>query len=230
MILDILPTTRPDPQAPETRGESEVGGAELPEGDPTFELAHNPPPDEVELGQSAVVRLDQSENENTNFPQTMLTFQTPDTREEGVVVGAEEPGGDPTLKLGHNPPPVDLELGHPDNEKIPEQNIICQQKPIGGDTPQPSPVHGKGLLEANLMILDILPTNRPVPQALETRGEGEVVVAEEPRGDPPFEQVHNPPSVDLELGYLEIENTNFPQTMLTFLELSQGRMEELTSL
>ena len=46
-----------------------------------------------------MVRLDQSENENTNFPQTMLTFQNPDTREEGAVVEAEEPGGDPTLKL-----------------------------------------------------------------------------------------------------------------------------------
>jgi len=157
MILDILPTLRPDPQAPETRGEGEVGGAELPEGDPTFELAHNTPPDKVELGHSAVVRLDQSENVNTNFPQTMLTFQTPDTREEGVVVGAEEPGGDPTLKLGHNPPSVDLELGHPENENISEQNIPSQQKPIGRDTPQPSPIYGEGLLKANLMILDILP-------------------------------------------------------------------------
>ena len=80
------------------------------------------------------------------------------------------------------------------------------------------------------MILDILPTNRPVPQALETRGEGEVVVAEEPGEDPPLEQVHNSQSVDLQIGHLENEDTNFPQTMLTFLELSQGRMEELTSL
>ena len=74
----------------------------------------------------------------------MLTFQNPDTREEGVVVGAEEPGGDPTLKLGL----VDLELGHLENEKIPEQNISCQQKPIGEDTPQPSPTYGEGLLRA----------------------------------------------------------------------------------
>ena len=68
MMLDILPTTRPDPQAPATRGEGEVRGAELSEEDPTLELAHHPPPDEVELGQSGVVRLDQSENDNTNFP------------------------------------------------------------------------------------------------------------------------------------------------------------------
>ena len=53
---------------------------------------------------------------------------------------------------------------------------------------------------------------------------------EEPGGDPPFELVHNPPSVEVELGQSVNENTNFPQTMLTFLQLSQGRMEELTSL
>jgi len=223
MILDILPTNRPDPQAPETRGEGEVGEAESPEGDPTFELAHNPPPDEVELGQLAVGGLDQSENENTYCPQTMLTFQTPDTKEEGVVVGAEKSGGDPTLKLGHNPPSVDLELGHPENEKSSKQNIPCQQKPIGGDNPQPSPVYGEGPLKANLMILDILPNNRPDPQALETRGKDEVVGVGEPEGDPPFQQAHNPPPVDLELGRLENENTNFPQTMITFLELSQAR-------
>ena len=72
------------------------------------------------------------------------------------------------------------------------------------------------------MKLDILPTNCPDPQALETRGEGEVVGAEGPGEDPPFEQVHNPPSADLELGHLENENTNFLQTMLTFLRLSQA--------
>jgi len=77
--------------------------------------------------------------------------------------------------------------------KFPEQNIPCQQKSIGGDTPQPSPIYGEGLLKANLMTLDILPTNRPDPQAPETRGEGEVVGAEEPGGDSPFEPVHNPP-------------------------------------
>ena len=70
--------------------------------------------------------------------------------------------------------------------KFPEQNIPCQKKSIGGDTPQPSPVYGKGLLKENLMILDILPTNRPDPQTPETRGEGEVGGAEEPGEDPTF--------------------------------------------
>jgi len=216
MRLDILPTTRPDPQAPATRGEGEVGGTELPERDPTFEIANHPSPDEVELGQSGGVRLDQSENVITNFPQTIMTFQTPDTTEEGVGVGAEELGGDPTLKLAL----VDPELAHLENEKIPEQNISCHQKPIGGDTPQPSPVYGEGLLKANLRIMDILPTNCPDLQALETRGEGKAAGAEEPGEDPLLEQVHNSPTVDLEPGHLENENTNFSQTMLTFLELS----------
>jgi len=55
----------------------------------------------------------------------------------------------------------------------PEQNNPCQQNSNGGDTPQPSPIYGGGLLKENLTILDILPTNRPHPQAPETRGEGE---------------------------------------------------------
>ena len=84
--------------------------------------------------------------------------------------------------------------------KFPEQNIPCQQKSIGGDTPQPSPIHEEGLLKEILMIPDILPTNRPDPQAPETRGEVEVGGAEEPGGDPPFELVHNPPSAEVELG------------------------------
>ena len=77
-----------------------------------------------------------------------------------------------------------------------------------------------------MRITDILPTNCPDPQALDTRGEGKAAGAEEPGEDPLFEQ----PTVNLELGHLENENTNFPQTMLTFLELSHGRVEELTSL
>jgi len=223
LIVDILPTTRPDPQAP-TRGKGEGGGAELPEGDPAFELTHNPPLEEVKPRQSAIVRLDQPVNENTNLPHTILTFQTPGTREEGAVVGADEPGGDPTPKLVL----VELELGHSKDEKTPAQNIPYQQKSIGGDTPQPRPSGGEGLPKAKPMMLDILPTNRP--QALETRGEGEVADGDGLGKDLPFEQAHHSPLVNLEPDHPGNENTNFPQTMLTFLELSQGRVEELTSL
>ena len=38
VILDTLPTTRPDSQVPATRGEGEVGGTELSVGEPTFKL------------------------------------------------------------------------------------------------------------------------------------------------------------------------------------------------
>jgi len=206
--LDTLPTTRPDSQVPATRGEGEVGGTEWPVGDPTFELANLPPPDAGELGQPEGVRMDQFEHDNTCFPQTTLTLQNLGSREEDAAAGAEEPWGDPTLKLAL----ADQEIGYLENEKNPEQNISCQQKPIGGDTPQLSPVFGDDLPKTNLMILDILPTNCPDPQALTTRGKGEGEGADEPGGDSPVEQIYNPPTGDLELGHLENENTNFPQT------------------
>jgi len=102
----------------------------------------------------------------------------------------------------------------------------------GGDTPQPSPIYGGRLLKENLAILDTLLTNRPNPQAPETRGEGEVGGAEEPDGAPLFEKaVHRQTSpAEAGLGQSENANTNFPQTISTFLQLSQGRMAELTSL
>ena len=83
MILDTLPTTRPDSQVPTTRGEGEVGGTELPVGDPTFELANLPPPDAGELGQSEGVRRDQFEHDNACFPQTTLTLQNLGSKELG---------------------------------------------------------------------------------------------------------------------------------------------------
>ena len=158
------------------------------------------------------------------LPQTTLTLQNLGSKEEDAVVGAEEPRGDPTLKLIL----ANQEIGHLENDKTPEQNISCQQKPIERDTLQLSPVFGDDLLKTNLMILDILPTNCSDPQALTGKGEGEET--EEPGGDSPVEQLHTSPTGDFELGCLENENTNFPQTMLTFLRLSQGRVEEVTSL
>ena len=61
-------TNRPNPQAPGTRGEGEVGGAVEPDGAPLFEKAvrWQTPPAEAGLGQS--------ENENTNFSRTISTF------------------------------------------------------------------------------------------------------------------------------------------------------------
>ena len=164
------------------------------------------PPDTGELGQSEGVRRDQFEHDNTCSPQTTPTPQNLGSKIEDAVVGAAEPGGDPAFK----PVLVNQELGHSEHEGIPEQNISCQQKPNGGGTPQLSPVFGDDLPKMNLMRLDILPTNCSDPQALTTRGKGEGNTTEEPRGDSPVEQLHSPPTGDLELGHLENENTNFP--------------------
>ena len=220
-ILDTPPTTRPDSQNPATRGEVEGEGTELP-----VELTNFPSEDPGALGQSEGVRLDQLTHENTCFSQSILNLQHLGSKAEDAVVGVEKPGGDPTLK----PNLVDQEIGPPLNEEIPEQNISCQQKPIGGDTPQPSPVFGDDLSKTNLMMLDFFPTNGSDPQALTTRGKGERADTDQPGGDSPVEHPHNSPTYDLELGCLENETTNFPQTMLTFLRLSQGRVDEVTSL
>ena len=142
--------------------------------------------------QSEGVRRDQFEHDNTCSPQTTLTLQNIGSKTVDTVVGAGEPGGDPTLQ----PVLVDQELGHSEHERIPEQNISCQQKPIGGGTPQLSPEIGDDLPRMNLMRLDILPTNFSDPQVLTTRGRGEGNVTEEPRGDSPVEQLHNPPKGD----------------------------------
>ena len=137
----------------------------------SVELANLPSPVAEALGQSEGVRRDQFEHENTGFPHSILTLQHLDSKAEDAVVGADEPGGDPTPKLSL----ADQEIGHLENDEIPEQNISCQQKPNGGDTPQPSPVFEDDLLKTNLMILDILPTKGSDPQALTTRGKGEGV-------------------------------------------------------
>jgi len=98
VIRDTLPTTRPDPQVLANRGEGEVGGTGWPTGDLILEPANLPPPDTEELGQSEGVRRDQFEHDNTCSPQTTLTLQNRGSKTEDAVVGAEEPGGDPTLK------------------------------------------------------------------------------------------------------------------------------------
>ena len=78
-------------------------------------------------------------------------------------------------------------------------------------------------------MLNISLTYGSDSQALTTRGKGEGADTDQPGGDSPVEHPHNSPTYDLKLGCLD-ETTNFPQTMLTFLRLSQGRVEEVTSL
>ena len=94
-------------------------------------------------------------------------------------------------------------------------------------SPEESP-----LLPENLEILETPLTNRPTPQAPETRGEGEVGGAVELDGVPSSNKVdHRQTPLDEKgLGQFENEHTNLPQTISTFFHLSQGRIEELTSL
>ena len=175
--MDTLPTTRPDPQVLAHRGEGEVGGTGRPTGDLSFEPANLPPPDMGELGQPEGMSRDQFEHDDNCSPHTTPTLQNLGAK----VVGAEEPGGDSTLK----PVLADQELGLPAHERNPEQNISCLQKPIGGGTPGLSPAFGDDPPTMNLMRRDILPTNSSDPQALATRGKGEGNETEEPRGDSP---------------------------------------------
>jgi len=142
-------------------------------------------------------KMDHDGGTGTNGPRNSITVQKSTTKKSKLLHKMEYRLDESSLLPG---PRV----------TYPEQNILCQQKSNEGDTPQPSPIFGGGLLKENLTILDTLLTNRPNPQAPETRGEGEAGGAEEPGGDPPFESVHNPPSAEMELGQSENENTNFP--------------------
>jgi len=164
-------------------------------------------------------KMDHDGGTGTNGPRNSITVQESKTKKSKL-----------SHKMEHRPEESSLLLGP--RVTYPEQNIPCQQGSNGGDTPQPSPIYEEGLLTENLTILDTLLTNRPNPQAPETRGEGEVGGAEDPDGGPPLEKVvhRQTPPAEVGLGQSENENPNFPQTMLTFLQLSQGRMEELTSL
>jgi len=163
--------------------------------------------------------MDHDGGTGTNGPRNSIRVQESTTKKSKLSHKMEHRLEESSLLLG---PRV----------TYPEQNIPCQQGSNGGDTPQPSPIYEEGLLTENLTILDTLLTNRPNPQAPETRGEGEVGGAEDPDGGPPLEKVvhRQTPPAEVGLGQSENENPNFPQTMLTFLQLSQGRMEELTSL
>jgi len=164
-------------------------------------------------------KMDHDGGTGTNGPKDSITVQESTTKKPKL-----------SHKMEHRPEDSSLLPGL--RVKYPGQNLPCQQGFNGGDNPQPSPIYGGGLLKENLAILDTLLTNRPNSQAPETRGEGEVGGAVEPDGAPPFEKaVHRQtPPAEVGLRQSENENTNFPQTMSTFLQLSQGRMEELTSL
>ena len=138
------------------------------------------------------------------------------------------------FKLSHNTEhsPEESPL-HPDPlTKSPEKNLPRQKGSNGGIIPQPNTIYEEGLPKENLERLETPLTNRFTPQAPETNGEGEVGGAVELDGVPSSEEAHHrqTPLDEKGLGQSENEHTNLPQTIATFLHLSQGRIEELTSL
>jgi len=135
-------------------------------------------------------------------------------------------------KTEHSP---EESLLYPDPQiKFPEKNLPRQVGSDGGVIPQPNPISEEGPPKENLGIPKTPLTNRLTPQAPETRGEGEVGGAAELDGanGPSSEKVDHRhiPLDEKGLGQSEHEHTNLPQTISTFLHLSQGRIEELTSL
>jgi len=124
---------------------------------------------------------------------------------------------------------------HPDPPiKIPEKNLPRQEGSDVGVSPHPNSVHKEGPTNENLEILETLLSNRLTPQAPENRGKGEVGGAAELNGAsvPPSEKADHRqiPLEEKGLGQSENEQINFSQSISAFLHLSQGRIEELTSL
>jgi len=139
----------------------------------------------------------------------------------------------PLHKTQHNDeePPL-----HPDPPiKIPEKNLPRQGGSDVGPNPHPNPIQKEGPTTENLEALETLPSNRFTPQALETRGEGEVGRAAEidEASAPSSEKADHrqiPLPEEKGLGQSENEQINLPQSISVFLHLSRGPMEELTSL
>jgi len=105
-------------------------------------------------------KMDHEGGNGTNGPKDSITVQESTTKKSKL-----------SHKMEHRPEESSLLPGP--RVKYPEQNLPCQQRSNGGEIPQPSFMYGGGLLKENLAILDTLLTNRPNPQAPETRGEGE---------------------------------------------------------
>jgi len=116
-----------------------------------------------------------------------------------------------------------------------EENLARQGRSDVGANLNPSPTHKEGPTTENLKVLETLLSNRYIPQVLETRGEGEEGGATERGGvsGPPTERADDrelPLPQKEELGQHEDEPINLLQSISVFFHLSQGRIEELTSL
>jgi len=116
-----------------------------------------------------------------------------------------------------------------------EENLPHQGRSDVGANLNPNPTHNEGPTTKNLKVLETPLSNRYIPQVLETRGEGEEGGATERGGvsGPPTERADDreqPLPQEEEPGQSEDEPINLLQSISVFFHLSQGRIEELTSL
>ena len=107
-----------------------------------------------------------------------------------------------------------------------------QEKGVMG--PNLTPTSTEGSTRENPATTEIFHTNYD-PQALESRGITEIVGAIEPdeTDTSPTEQtdyIADPPQDEKGAGQRGNELNNLPQSISTFLHLSRGRIEDLTSL
>ena len=167
-------------------------------------------------------KMDHNEATGINAPRdsTMADQQLPAKKSK------------PSYKTQHSyeDPPL-----HPDPPiKVPETNLPQQKGSDGEVIPQHNPIYEEGPTKENLEKLETLLSNRLTPQAPETRGEGEVEGAAELDGAnvPSSEKAdHRQTPLDEKgLGQSKNAQINLPKSISAFLHLSQGRIEELTSL
>jgi len=115
------------------------------------------------------------------------------------------------------------------------ENLPRQGRTDVGANPNPNPTHKEGPTTENLKVLESLLSNRCIPQVLETKGEDEEGGATERGGvsGPPTERADDreqPLLQEEEPGQAEDEPIDLLQSISIFSHLSQGRIEELTSL
>jgi len=126
----------------------------------------------------------------------------------------------------HPGPPIKIPL---------EKNLPRQGRSAVGANLNPNPTRKEGPITENLKAPETLLSKRYIPQVLETRGEGEVGGATELDGVsfPPTEKADHrkkPLPEEKGPGQSENEHINLTQSISVFFHLSQGRIEELTSL
>jgi len=132
----------------------------------------------------------------------------------------------PTHKTLHSGKPL-LHPDPPKREKPPRQGRSVVEV-------NPNPTYEEPT-NVNWKAPETPPGNSYAPQALETRGEGEDGGQTELDGVgvPSTEKADHrdkPPPEDKGTGQSENGHSNLPQSILAFLHLSQGRIQELTSL